>query len=339
MLNDIVKEVCVQMPFDVIGGNTLLSGVPHETEQLLLTFMILTSDDVIFSAALSEPLQHEQKLPLENMYQDALQKLPGKPVMALAEGPMLINVGCDELLDYLDEACGGIPIFGTFAIDYVTTFRDTRIIFNGETYSDRMAIILLYGDVQPKFRMISVAEGNLLKQKAVITKSKGNLLMEVNDMPILNYFEKFGFVKNSKLMGMVMLPLVVDFNDNAQTVTRSIIAQTPEGYLLCGASMPTGCSFSIATMNIEDVINTSTDFAKNLAESDDDNFLMYSCAVRSFALGIDNIKELKTVDSILSSKKKYMISYSGGEICPVHAADGTLKNRFHNVTLVCCSFQ
>jgi hypothetical protein len=90
---------------------------------------------------------------------------------------------------------------------------------------------------------------------------------------------------------------------------------------------------------MDDVINTSAAFAEELAQSAEDNFLMYSCAVRAFSLGIENMKELKTIDSILGSRKKYMISYSGGEICPVLTKDGTFKNRFHNVTLICCSFQ
>jgi hypothetical protein len=117
------------------------------------------------------------------------------------------------------------------------------------------------------------------------------------------------------------------------------LAQTPEGYLACGGSMPVGCSFSIATTSAEDVLNTSAAFAESLVQSGDDNFLMYSCAVRSFSLGLDNLKEFNIIDGVLGDRKKYMISYSGGEICPTLAADGTLKNRFHNATLICCSFQ
>jgi hypothetical protein len=217
--------------------------------------------------------------------------------------------------------------------------RDPRIIFNGDTWNDRLAIILFCGNFKPLFSVTSISEDRILKQRAIITKSGGNVLMEVNDMPVGAYFESLGLAKNGRLNNAHQIPLIIDFNDNTKPVARTIHTQTPEGYLICGGEVPENCSLTVGSIDVQDIVKTAADAIKVLlAEGRGGGILFFSCAVRNFALGFDNMAEIRTVREEMGTGGAYMFAYSGGEICPVMTSDGKLKNRFHNVTLISCSF-
>ncbi|MDR1950476.1 MAG: hypothetical protein LBQ38_13885, partial [Spirochaetaceae bacterium] len=49
----IIKNLCKKLPFPVIGICSIASAVPDRSEEMLLSVMVLTSDDVFFSAGLS----------------------------------------------------------------------------------------------------------------------------------------------------------------------------------------------------------------------------------------------------------------------------------------------
>ncbi len=47
---------------------------------------------------------------------------------------------------------------------------------------------------------------------------------------------------------------------------------------------------------------------------------------------------MKAANELLrKTEKTFITSYSGGELCPVYAADGTTVNRNHNNTLIICA--
>jgi hypothetical protein len=339
METGIVKAICDALPFEVVGINTMSLAVAEEADQVLLAIMVFTSDDVSFTAALSDTLGDEPGKTIRDMYVNAKKTLPEEPSLALVFSPILMQLGGDALIRELDAASGGLPLFGALAIDFTTEIRDPRIIFNGETWNDKVAIILLAGNVEPKFSVTSISEEEFLRQKAVITKSAGNLLIEVNDMPVMQYFEGLGLARDGKFIGSSsQIPLVVDFNDGIKPVTRTIMAMLPNGQLICGGAVPENCSLTVGNVDKADVLRITAEAAEALLADNQDGILLFSCAGRNFALGLDTMAELKTAQEKLKGRI-FMLAYAGGEICPVKTADGKLKNRFHNVSFISCSFK
>jgi hypothetical protein len=323
----------------VVGINTLSAAVAGHADQMLLGLTVFTSNDVFFKAALSDTLGTEPRGTIESVYANAKDALPVGPALALVFSPLLMQLGGDALIREMDAVSGGLPLFGSLAIDFVTDIRNPLIIFNGETWNDRVAIVLLAGNVEPKFSVTTISEDRLLRQKAVITKSAGNLLIEVNNIPVMQYFETLGLAKNGQFIGSCSeIPIVVDFNDGIKPVTRTILALLPNGQLVCGGAVPENCSLTVGNINKADVLETFSQAAEDLLADKQDGILLFSCAGRNFALGLDNLAELKTVLEKFTDQS-FMFAYSGGEICPVKTADGTLKNRFHNVSLISCSFK
>jgi hypothetical protein len=95
----------------------------------------------------------------------------------------------------------------------------------------------------------------------------------------------------------------------------------------------------LGSLDIQDILSASSGAMEALTGGGEDGILMFSCAGRNFVLGLDTMAEIGVVQQGLGPGRSYLLAYSGGEFCPVKAQDGKLINRFHNVTLISCSFK
>ena len=334
--NGIVKAICEQLPFDVAGINTLNSATSGGEGPIALSLAVLTSDDVFFSAGVSAPLPRDYKDSIRELYEKTSAKHQDKPSLILAFAPVAqYSTAGDYLVDALDAASGGVPVFGMMPSDFTTDFRCPLIIFEGKTYKDSIAVILMSGQVNPKFIRMTIPEERTLKRKAIVTSSQGNILKEVNGSPALDYIKSLGLVEDDGLVSTQTIPLIVYNEDGSEPVARSIYALTPEGYPILGGLAPEGCTVGVGVIDHADVMSM---ISKMLGSLDECNFLLIaSCMSRNFILGWDNMAEIKLAQSRLGKDVPFLFVYVAGELCPVHSADGKLVNRFHNLTLIGCA--
>jgi len=337
----VVAAICELLPFDAIGMTCLAAATNGTAEQTVLTVSVLTSDDVNFAASVSRPFDSGFKPQITDVYAEAEAKLGEKPKLVVAILPLTMDFAGDDLVFELDRVSGGIPIFGTLTGDHTMDYHLSQTIYNGESDKRTMAIIAVSGNIEPEYRIAAMPLGAMTKQQLVITKSQGSVLMEVNGRPLSDFYESVGLTKSIEQGGYNALPFAIDFNDGTVPVARGIIATTPEGYAICAGLMPEGATLMMGRLEKEDVIKTSRSLAKELAAGsalEGKAALMFSCLGRNNVLGADLLAELEAVETELSAAMPFSLSYSGGEICPVGSADGTLKNRFHNESIIACIF-
>ncbi|MGB2579645.1 hypothetical protein AAIR98_001564 [Elusimicrobium simillimum] len=336
----VVDELCKQLPFSTVGATTLSTAVPDEMGQLMLGISVLTSDDVSFSAAATESLTPDNlSTQIETAYKRAAAVLPGQPSLIITFAPLGFNIAGDHVVDMLDKASNQTPIFGTLAVDHTTDYHTAQTIFNGKTYRDALSLVVFSGPVNPAFSIESVSDEKILGQKAIITSSQGNILQGVNDVSVIEYLQSIGLAPNKKIDGLNVIPFILDFNDGTKPVARAMFALTPEGYAVCGGIMPVNTTLGIGSIDHDEVIATTKKSITKIAQSNQNNgLIIFSCVVRNIVLGFDVMAEMETVRDILGAKTPYIMSYSGGEICPVPGENGKLVNRFHNDTIITCSF-
>lgn len=335
----IVQAVSEALPFDIIGCTTLTNAVNEEAGTMLFCLTVLTADDVSFSAAASNPIETNLAQEMEGMYQAAIQPLEESPKLILAFLPINTPYGGELILQALDEAAGDIPIFGITACDFDTAdYSHSHTFYNGEHATDKAVILVLSGNVSPRFIVTATSEQNIYKQQAVITASEGSLLKEVNGMSARDYLSSIGLMQGAGIEGMSSVPFVVDYNDGTQPVARAIYSVTEEGAAVCGGFMPEGGTLSIGRMDVEDIISSAEDSLVQLQKGDAPNgIIMFPCLGRNMVLGMNPLLEIEKVKEVLGDQIPWHLAYSGGEVCPVYYDDGSVSNRFHNFTFVACA--
>jgi hypothetical protein len=337
VLSGLLKGVCEALPFDVVGTISPSQSVADVSDSLLLTLMVMTSDDVEFVKVLTPSLESEAGKVIAESYQSAARA--EKPGLILTFAPFMLQNSGDEYVSVIAEASGGVPCFGTLAVDDTAEFTYCYMLCNGEHYRDKMAMILLYGNVHPKFFIANISDSKILEKTAVVTKSSGHVLMEVNERPVVEFFEDLGLTKASETQyAMSSLPFMIDYNDGTPKVSKIFIMLTPEKYALCAGAIPQGSTLYIASTDKDDVLLT-TGKAVDVLLNDIQNssaLMVYSCISRSMTLGAEQFKEMELLRQKIGTKLPFMMACSGGEICPTQVSDNKAINRFHNNAFIAC---
>jgi hypothetical protein len=335
----VVRAICTALPFDVIGMTTAGTGVPGVTGEMMLSLLVLTSNDTDFITGVTDLIDREIDAPIHSAYQEACAKHPGRPAMMISFVPYIKDLGGEIIALSLDKASEGIPIFGSLAIDSSADFSFNRSIHNGEAGKNRVTFALLYGDLHPSFFIASIPEDKIQKQRGVITRSKENFLMEVNNMCVVDYLQSIGIRRDDGAWSVSIFPFVIDYNDGTKPVARSIYLITKEGYAACGGNMPENTTLSVGGIDYADVMRTTGETLELILKKRNAGsscLLMFSCLTRYFVLEAHTTDEMDKIRNTLTDSIGYIFGYSGGEICPVYTEKGTIVNRFHNCTFIAC---
>jgi hypothetical protein len=321
------------MPFDCIGATSCLSATASETDQIIFAITVLTSDDCTFQTT-AIPIAEKYGDSITSAIHEMFNKSEEKPKLLLSYLPLIQTIGGDLILAEIDRATGGIPLFGTIAIDHKLDYSSSKTILNGSAYREAVILGAIYGNPKFSFEIASLNETKIRRQKAIITASEGNILMGVNEKPVVEYFEEMGLTRDELARGLTIIPLVVDYNDGTKHVGRAVYTLTPEGHAVCGGSMPLGATLALGQLDMEDVLSTTEKTLKPFMEKDI-TLLGYSCMSRYLALGVENNAEAEKVREI-AGDNPYFLACSAGEICPLVDNENKLKNYFHNFTVVFC---
>ncbi|GHV29673.1 hypothetical protein FACS1894167_09330 [Synergistales bacterium] len=334
----VVKALSDALPFDVIGCTTSNVAIPGVMGDTALVLAVLTSDDVTFRAGMSEPMQGGAREPVKELYSRLAPPLYEKPALLLTLAPVIQNVSGDDIIDALDSASGGVPVFGSLAFTHLSDFSGIYTSFNGEASSGALTLIALYGDVKPEFFRTPTPEERVVLNKAVITRSVGNEVWEINGQNTIDYLESIGIGTQGNAAGMSSIPLVVTLKDGSRVV-RSPYKILDNGHISFYGAAPEGSEVGFSNFEMDFVTTSARDTLKAAAEnSESGNILLFSCAARKWTLGAFFLDEMKEVAGCLDESFKYQLAYSGGEICPVRNDKGELVNRFHNYTMIGCIF-
>ncbi|MDR0641773.1 MAG: FIST C-terminal domain-containing protein [Treponema sp.] len=335
-----VEELCKRLPFPVVGCTTLGNAAKDECGVELLSISVLTSDDVVFSTAMSGELDPADILPaVSAVYKQALEGLGGEPALILAYAPLMLSLGASPIIKAINSLGGGIPVFGAISCDSSPDYHASKVIHNGTAAAKTLALVLLKGNVKPQFYVNTIPEADIRQLAAVVTDSDGCLIKKVNDMPFLDYLESVGVSKEGVRASSGAFPIIADYNDGSKPTGLAIYSTTPEGYALLGGEIPVGSTIAMANMDYKGVLETAVEAVKKaIAPGNVSGLLMYPCLTRNLALGANTDDEMKAIVKTLEGKYPYQFCYAGGEICPVYTGDGKLMNRAHNLTYIICVF-
>jgi hypothetical protein len=332
--NGVIGNLSKQLPFELIGCVVQGSAVNGNGGLEQLSMTILTSDDITFTTAISEPIFPENfDNSIETVYANASQP-EKKPSFIFVLGPITINVGGGMILKKLSQLSGDVPIFGTLSNDTALQYEYSYVFRNGEYHVRKLVLLFLHGNFQPRFYTTSIATRNIQQQNAVVTESTGYLVKKINHLPVLEYFQTIR-VQASGLAAVSMLPFMVDFGDGTAPAAYSMYNVSEQG-AYCGGEIPVGSLIAFAEIDYNSVMETAEnaliqalgDVEKNGANG----MIAIPCLTRSLIILPNMEDEIKKSIELVGDRIPFSLIYSGGEICPTYNKQHEIINRFHNLT-------
>jgi hypothetical protein len=326
-----------RLPCEAVGCSSLCFAVPGAADEILLSVMVLTSDEAEFAAGVSEPLGRDTGERVEALYRKTAALLSSPLRLIFALEPMLTDLNDDTITAALDRAGGGVPVFGTCAMDIDTKLRNPKTFYGGASYTDRLALLLISGPLSPRFFSALYPHNGMFAQAATITAAWNNRIISINNMPAVFYLEKTGLIHQGVSEALFVIPFLVDYGDGSGSQTVVVSSVDREGGLVCTRTIRAGGTLNIGSTTADYVLETARSLVRTIIKEDQRSALfMFSCFSRNVALG-DPLEESRVIQEELAGfPVPYTFCYSGGEICPQYTGPERTVNRFHQYALVAC---
>ncbi|MDR0456507.1 MAG: FIST C-terminal domain-containing protein [Treponema sp.] len=335
----VMEAVCKSLPFDVLGCTSMYFALPSQAGEMMLTVTVLTSDDTEFATGICEPLTAENaENCINTLYQKTASSLSGTPALVFAFPPTILNLTIDIMTAALDRACGGLPVFGTVALDAGVYIRSPKTIHNGAAYSDRMALLLFKGPVKPRFYFLRFPEKSSLSQDAVITSANGPELISINNKPAASFLKEVGLIQDDKNGFTQAIPLVIEDSNGANPEVVVVQNIDSKGTLICGRHVSVGGVLNIGAITEGHVFESAKTLIQDIRKNEDGaGLFIISCFLRTVVLGSGAIAEVELIQRELGNYSgAYLYLNSGGELCPKYTNSGETVNQALQYAIIAC---
>jgi hypothetical protein len=333
----IAAAVSRALPFESIGCTTHGIAMPGIMGENMLAAAVLTSSDVSFTTGLSDPLDTDGEKRIQELYRQVSGSPEGSPALILACHSNPNQVPGDRVVEILDRVSGGTPLFGTNALDETIENRTPLIIYNGNSYADRLALLSVCGAVESRFAVKSLPALNFYTKPAVVTEVRDSKLVSINNIPAVEFMEKLGIISKNKVNAIYGFPLLVDNRDGKGPKSCAIHSIEDGGALRCGSAIVKGAVLKLVNQIQDEVLRSSEQLAESIKkEGSKKNHLIFSCFGRSAPL-VDMKDEMGLFQKHLEGVP-YVFIYSGGEFCPVRDEQSGSHNCFHQFSIISVSF-
>ena len=332
-----MKALCAALPFNVIGMTSLASAEARGYSLFDLTLTVLTSDEVSFEVGMTNPLTRDNyQDEISRLYSQVRQQVADDPAMIISFAPYIHDVAGYQLVDAMDAACAGIPLWGSITSGVDFNYERVKTFCNGKHLREGLAMMFINGSVEPKFIVSSLPERNIRNNRALVTQSEGAILREINGLPVIKYLESIGLSINKD--NVTALPMMVYYEGFDAPVALGFYTLFDDGSVLTGAPMPIGASFSVGSIDVDGILESAASAVEQIEAFEGRHAtLLLPCVTRYLMLAPDQESEFRLINEKLSAGgKPFMMGYSGGEICPTLGVDGKLRNRFHNYSFCAC---
>lgn len=296
---------------------------------------LLVATAVCFNSAWVElsTISFDDDSDIEKLSENLINNLPKenlKHIFLISDG-LLINGS--QLVNGINKINKSIPVTGGMAGDGAR-FLETFVIANNPP-SQRVIVALgFYGD-SLNIQSGCFAGWSEFGAQRVITKSKANVLYEIDNQPALDLYKKYlgehaATLPNSGLR----FPLNIKENDNSNEVIRTLLSiNEEEKSITFAGDVPQGYIARLMRPDIEELINAAGKAAEVINKINDKTALglIVSCVGRKIVMNQLIDDELEIIQETLGDNVHLTGFYSYGEISPFQ--DNLLNCQLHNQTI------
>lgn len=251
-----------------------------------------------------------------------------KLVFTLSDG---LNVNGSDLVKGLKNNLKDTVITGGLAGDG-KDFADTWVISNGNFKKKTIVAVGVYGD---KLDIASGFKGGWEAFGPVrdITKSKNNVLYELDNQPALDLYKDYlGELASGLPATGLRFPLKINEDGSDEYIVRTILAVDEEEKTMTFAGdMPEGFKAQLMNANFEQLVG-GAEGAAQIAKNSINNpnlVIAVSCVGRRMVLGEEAEAEVEAVADVFDNLPLQIGFHSYGEI----SSKGVEKCDLHNQTM------
>jgi len=320
----------------LIGGTT--SGeIYHNiaTENTVsATAVYMEKTEVQFSSVMIEGDQYGKAAA------DLLAKFPAaglKHVFIISEG---ININGSKLVDGLVKKLpAGVTLSGGLAGDG-KLYKETFVIANDYPKQNCLVAIGFYGE-NAHFGYSSIGGWSPFGIERTITKSKDNILYELDGKPALDLYKEYlgEYAEDLPAAGLYF-PLMVRSKDHRRTFVRTIQrVDEQQKTLVFSGDVPEGYYSKLMRAKFDSLIDGSRQAAQislsSLGENSVNLAILVSCVGRKLVLNQMTSEEIEAARSVLGEQPIFTGFYSYGEISsPNRETVCELHNQTMTITLI-----
>ncbi|AQS06231.1 MULTISPECIES: FIST signal transduction protein [Clostridium] len=304
---------------DQVNDNILtVTAVYFESTEIKFLVTELTD----FNKCYEKGIEIAKAIPVENL----------SHVFLIGEG---ININGSKLVEgVVDGLPEKVKVTGGLAGDY-EGYKETFVVANDYGKKNLIATIAFYGE-KIKIGFGSVGGFDTFGIERRVTKSKDNILYELDGKPALDLYKEYLGEYASRLpVSGLLFPLNIRSRDNKYSYVRTVAGiDEKTNSLRFAGEIPEGYYGKLMRANFNNLINGSIKAAENSITSinceDIKLAILVSCRGRRVVLNQIIDEELEGVRSILGNDVIFTGFYSNGEIAPSNKNNVT---EFHNQTM------
>lgn len=279
-----------------------------------------------------------------NAYKDSysaaiglLEKLPKQDlsyIMVFSDGSL---VNGSELAKGLSKAAGPILVTGGLAGD-AANFKATLVGLNENPSAGNIIAIGFYGH---KLVVTHGSQGGweMFGLARTVTKSKANVLYEINGESALDLYKKYlGSDAKNLPASALLFPLSISIPGVSTPIVRTILSiDEKKKTMTFAGDIPQGSQVRLMKANFDNLIEASSNAAEtSLKNNPNPAFaLLISCVGRKLILGLRTEEEVDAVAEAFSKDTTIAGFYAYGEISPF---DDSNNCQLLNQTMTITSF-
>jgi hypothetical protein len=169
----------------------------------------------------------------------------------------------------------------------------------------------------------------------VVTKSKGNILYELDDKPALDLYKNYLGEKSKELPSAALLyPLKVKTLDKKKSIVRTILnINEEENSMILAGDVLEGSQVQLMITNVDSIVNAAEIAAINALKNRKNKptlAIIVSCIGRKLVLDQRVEEEIEEVIEVFNGNTTICGFYSYGEIAPF---DDDTNCQLHNQTI------
>ena len=335
--NKIIASIKKEFPYQhIIFGSTAGEIVGNQVYDNSVSVTAIEFEKSFFKISRANILAHNDSFELGKALFEQLPKENLQHIFIISEGSF---VNGSALINGLEENnTQNIKISGGLCGDN-ERFEKTLVAYNETPKEGEVAIIGLYGD-SLEVTASSCGDWMPFGPERTITKSKDNILYEIDGLPALDLYKKYLGEKALDLPHSALLfPLNIKAEGKDLPVVRTILnIDEDEKSMIFAGDIPEQSKVQLMMASVDAIVVGAGEAAKKAMKNRKNKpqfALLISCIGRKLVMAQRIEEEVEEVLDIIGAQTLTTGFYSYGEIAPFQSQDSCeLHNQTMTLTLI-----